>query len=232
MRGLVLEGIGLSLAGRPLLEGFDLAVAPGETVALMGPSGSGKSTLLAYLGGFLEPAFTASGRVLLRHRILNGLPPERRRLGFLFQDPLLFPHMSTAENLAFALPRGVRGARRGAAVEDALAAVGLEGCAAQHPAELSGGQRARAALMRALLAEPQALLLDEPFTGLDRALRADVRALVLRHAVERGLPVLLVTHDHEDAAAAVRTLTPFKHPMGWTAQNGSSRGNPPRAGGH
>ncbi|MCB1882760.1 MAG: ATP-binding cassette domain-containing protein [Geminicoccaceae bacterium] len=206
---LVLEGVGLRQEGRVLLQGLDLAVAPGEAVALMGPSGSGKSTLLAHLAGMLPPAFRAEGRVRLGERVLDGVAPERRRLGLLFQDPLLFPHMDVAGNLAFALPRRHRGGARTRAVQDALAAVGLEGFGRRHPPSLSGGQRARAALVRALLAEPLALLLDEPFASLDRALRDETRALVLGRARAKGLPVLLVTHDEADAAAADRVLKPF-----------------------
>ncbi len=208
-RGLALRGLGIEAGGRPLLEPLDLDVAPGEAVALMGPSGAGKSTLLACLAGFLGPAFEARGEVTLNGRRLDTVAPERRRLGLLFQDALLFPHMNVFDNLAFAVPRRCRGPARRAAVEAALKAVGLEGLGARRAHAISGGQRARAALMRTLLAEPEALLLDEPFAGLDRPRRADVRALVLDAARARGLPVLLVTHDQEDAAAAGRTLMPF-----------------------
>ena len=208
-RGLALRGLAIEAGGRPLLEPLDLDVAPGEAVALMGPSGAGKSTLLACLAGFPGPAFKARGEVVLNDRRLDTLPPERRRLGLLFQDALLFPHMNVFDNLAFAVPRRCRGPGRRAAVEAALEAVGLEGLGSRRAHAISGGQRARAALMRTLLAEPEALLLDEPFAGLDRPRRADVRALVLDAARERGLPVLLVTHDPEDAAAAGRTLMPF-----------------------
>ena len=207
---LILEGVGLGQDGRVLLQGLDLAVAPGEIVALMGPSGSGKSTLLAHLAGMLPPAFRAEGRVRLGERSLDGMAPERRRLGLLFQDPLLFPHMDVAGNLAFALPRRYRGEARQRTVAEALGAVGLEGFGPRQPASLSGGQRARAALVRALLAEPMALLLDEPFVSLDRALRDEIRALVLGQARTKGLPVLLVTHDEADATAADRVLRPFR----------------------
>ena len=169
----------------------------------MGPSGSGKSSLLSHLCGTLAPAFVARGRLWLDGRALDGLPPEQRRLGILFQDDLLFPHLSVGENLAFALPAAVRGrmARR-KRVEQALAEADLAGMAARDPATLSGGQRARVALLRTLLAEPRALLLDEPFAKLDLALRERVRRFVLDHARAAGLPSLLVTHDPADAAAA------------------------------
>ena len=134
---------------------------------------------------------------------LDALPPERRRTGILFQDDLLFPHLSVGGNLAFALPPGVRGrTERRARIERALSDADLAGFADRDPATLSGGQRARVALMRTLLAEPRALLLDEPFGRLDAALRDEIRRFVFDHARSRGLPVLLVTHDEAEAQAA------------------------------
>ena len=205
-RGLRLDRLRISRGGAELVA-LDMAVAPGETVAVMGPSGAGKSTLLAAIIGALDPVFALSGRVLLDGRDVTGLTTEERRIGILFQDALLFPHLSVGANLAFGLRRGVRGrAERVARVEAALEEVGLAGFAERDPATLSGGQRARAALMRMLLSEPAALLLDEPFSGLDRARRARTRDLVLEVARRRMLPVLLVTHDSEDAAAGTRIV--------------------------
>jgi putative thiamine transport system ATP-binding protein len=121
----------------------------------------------------------------------------------LFQDDMLFPHLSVGENLAFALPRSVRPRRaRRARIDAALSEAGLEGFAGRDPATLSGGQRARVALMRTLLAQPLALLLDEPFNKLDRDLRQRVRRFVFDHARRSALPTLLVTHDPADAEAA------------------------------
>jgi putative thiamine transport system ATP-binding protein len=182
---------------------MDSTIRPGEVVTVMGPSGSGKSTLLAFIAGFLDAAFTAGGTVLIGGQAITGLPPDRRRIGILFQDDLLFPHLSVGQNLAFGLDRnGGSRAERREAVERALTGAGLEGFAARDPATLSGGQKARVALLRTLLAGPRALLLDEPFGKLDRALRQDFRRFVFDHARQRGLPVLLVTHDEEDARAA------------------------------
>jgi putative thiamine transport system ATP-binding protein len=178
----------------------------------MGPSGCGKSSLLSWLCGTLEPAFATSGRILLDGVEVQGLPPERRRIGILFQDDLLFPHLSVGENLAFALPASVRGRRdRRARIEAALREADLAGFARRDPATLSGGQRARVALMRTLLAEPRALLLDEPFGKLDSQLRQRVRRFVLDHARESGLPSLLVTHDPADADAAGGPVVGFPH---------------------
>lgn len=201
--GLVLRDISISIDDAALLDGLDLTVPPGDVVTVMGPSGSGKSTLLAYVAGFLDKAFTARGDVLLDGARITALPVQQRRLGILFQDDLLFPHLSVGANLAFGLDSSVRGRRaRRERVEEALAQAGLAGFYERDPATLSGGQRARAALMRTLLASPRALLLDEPFSKLDRPLRKDIRAFVFGHARALGLPTLLVTHDHEDADAA------------------------------
>jgi putative thiamine transport system ATP-binding protein len=200
---LRLERVRITLAARTLIDGLDLQVAPGECLTVMGASGSGKSTLLAYLSGTLAPAFEASGRVCIGDVDITRLAPERRGVGILFQDDLLFPHMSVGANLAFALPADVRGrGARDAQIGAALAEAGLAGLQDRDPATLSGGQRARVALMRTLLAWPRVLLLDEPFNKLDARLRNDFRAFVFDHARERALPVLLVTHDEQDARAA------------------------------
>lgn len=203
MRGLRIERLCLRVQGRSLVENLDLVIEPGEITTLMGPSGCGKSALLSWICGTLEPAFDASGRIWLDGTAIGALPPERRRVGILFQDDLLFPHLSVGENLMFALPRRVRGRReRRRRAEAALEEADLTGFADRDPATLSGGQRARVALMRTLLAEPAALLLDEPFGKLDVELRQRVRRFVFDHAREAELPTLLVTHDPADAQAA------------------------------
>jgi putative thiamine transport system ATP-binding protein len=197
---LQLDGVAIRLGGTTLLE-IEARVPAGEVLTVMGPSGSGKSTLLSFLTGTLPPGFAARGRVRLGERDLTDLPTHARGLGILFQDDLLFPHLSVAGNLAFGLPQGQRRDRR-ARIADALAEVGLAGFGPRDPATLSGGQRARVTLMRTLLARPGALLLDEPFSRLDAALREQTRAMVFDTARSRGLPVILVTHDAEDAHAA------------------------------
>lgn len=196
---LQLQDVRLSLRGTLLLA-LDADVCGGEIVTVMGPSGAGKSSLLAWLAGFLAPAFSASGTVLLDGRNVLALPAEQRRIGLLFQDPLLFPHLSVGGNLRFALPAGKQD--KDARVQAALVAVGLEGYAARDPDTLSGGQKSRVALQRLLLSEPHAVLLDEPFSRLDASLRREVRALVFSTLQRAGLPTLMVTHDPEDAEAA------------------------------
>ncbi|WP_306117342.1 MULTISPECIES: ATP-binding cassette domain-containing protein [unclassified Roseitalea] len=200
--GLRLADVRITLDGRPLVAA-DHAIAPGEVLTVMGPSGSGKSTLLAFIGGFLDPAFTAHGRIWCAGRDITDEPPQARHAGLLFQDPLLFPHMSVGGNLVFALPQHVRPvARRKERAAEALADVGLAGFFDRDPDTLSGGQKARVALARVLVSEPAFMLLDEPFSKLDAGLRAQIRRLVFDRARAMRLPVLLVTHDQADADAA------------------------------
>lgn len=187
----------------PLFPPLTLSVASGQVGTIMGPSGIGKSTLLDAVGGHLAPGFSMTGSVVLNGRTLDGLPPEDRKIGLLFQDAALFPHLSVGDNLAFGLAPRIRGRQaRRAAVARALEEAGLGGMERRDPATLSGGQRVRVALMRSLLAEPLALLLDEPFSRLDADLRAEMRAFTFAHLQERAIPALMVTHDPEDAEAA------------------------------
>ncbi|OAN69706.1 ABC transporter ATP-binding protein [Rhodobacteraceae bacterium EhC02] len=200
--GLRLDLLTITLGDRRLVD-LDECIAPGEILTVMGPSGSGKSTLLSVLIGQPDQGFDVSGRVLLDGQDLQGMGPQARRIGLLFQDDLLFPHLSVGENLGFALPASVRGrAAREARIAAALEAADLAGFAARDPATLSGGQRARVALMRCLLSAPRALLLDEPFSRLDADLRRQMRDFVFGRVRAEGIPAILVTHDLEDALAA------------------------------
>lgn len=199
---LTLDHLTITLGPRRLVA-LTLSIKAGEVATIMGPSGSGKSTALAAITGTLAPEFTRTGRILLNGKDISEEPTRRRGIGLMFQDPVLFPHLSVGGNLAFALPAHVRGrAARQARIEEALASAGLKGHADRDPATLSGGQKARVALLRTLLAEPSALLLDEPFSRLDADLRAQIRAFTFDRARQAGIPTLLVTHDAEDARAA------------------------------
>jgi putative thiamine transport system ATP-binding protein len=200
-KGLSLRDVTITKGGVPLLS-VNHDIAPGEVLTVMGPSGVGKSTLLAFITGTLAPDFAASGEVWLDGHDITRSAPHQRRVGILFQEDLLFPHLSVGANLAFGLRPGGSTAARNAKIEEALDEVGLSGFADRDPATLSGGQKARVALMRMLLSEPCGLLLDEPFSRLDAALRAQVREMVFDRARARQLPVLMVTHDAEDAQAA------------------------------
>jgi putative thiamine transport system ATP-binding protein len=212
---LQLKNISLVLNGRQLIAPFSLDIADGEVVTLMGRSGSGKSSLLSYIAGDIGLPFSADGDVVLSGKALNNIPPQNRNIGRLFQDDLLFPHMTVGENLLFAIPRGAR-VEREAMMQTALARAELEGFADRAPHTLSGGQRSRVSLMRSLLAKPQAMLLDEPFNRLDRELRGTIRDYTFTHLKTRNVPTLLVTHDISDAPVGgrifeINTLGEIKH---------------------
>ena len=213
MSALRLDGVTLDIDGKALFEPLSFAVEPGNVTSVVGPSGSGKSSLLAYLCGILAAEIQGRGAVYTGDKELTHLATERRALGLLFQDSLLFPHLSVGGNLLFGLRAKQSRATRRQRVNEALASVGLEGFAERDPATLSGGQKSRVALLRVLLAKPRALLLDEPFSALDDDSRARVRSLVFAEAQRLGLPTLLVTHDMEDVAAAGGDVIELRHPQ-------------------
>jgi putative thiamine transport system ATP-binding protein len=182
-----------------LLRDLHLHIAPGTVHTLMGDSGSGKSSVLAAVCGTLAPALRWEGEIHLNGQRIDSLPTRARRVGILFQEDLLFAHMTVRENLLFAVPAGPQAAREALAAQ-ALADVEMAAFLQADPATLSGGQRARVSLARALLAQPQALLLDEPFSKLDASLRQRMRDLVFGLVRQRQIPALLVTHDAADVA--------------------------------
>ena len=194
-----------NLTLQPLLREVNFSVERGEILTLMGPSGSGKSSLFAWMVGALSTDFHAQGELWLDGERLDSRPVEKRGIGILFQDALLFDHFSVGQNLMLALPAHVRTARR-EQVEQALANAGMAGFYASDPATLSGGERARISLLRALLAQPQALLLDEPFSRLDKKLRETFRAWVFGQVRVLDIPVVLVTHDEDDIPADGRVI--------------------------
>lgn len=198
---LTVSQLALTAQGRTqtLIANLVLDVAPGTVHTVMGASGSGKSSLLAAVCGTLAPEFSFSGQIVLNGRNIEVLPTHARRVGILFQDDLLFAHMTVRENLLFAVPPGLKAVRE-ERVRQALSDLELPDFANADPATLSGGQRSRVALMRALLAQPEALLLDEPFSRLDSALRERMREFVFETVRRLGIPTLLVTHDAQDVA--------------------------------
>lgn len=190
-----LRGVWHRYGTAPTLLGFDLCVHEGEVVCLLGPSGCGKTTALRIAAG-LEPV--DDGTVLIDGDTVSTaaemLPPERRKLGLVFQDYALFPHMTISQNVGFGLRGGGDG--RIAAV---LEQVGMSAYARSYPHELSGGQQQRVALARALAPNPHGILMDEPFSGLDARLRESVRDRTLHILKQSGAAVLMVTHDAEEA---------------------------------
>ena len=183
--------------GVEALRDVNLAFPQGQLTTLLGPSGCGKTTLLRILAGLAEPD---GGRVTIRGRDVTRTPAYERRIGLVFQNYALFPHMTVRDNIAFGLDaRGVRGATAGARIEQTLALLQLTGLERRYPRQLSGGQQQRVALARALVLEPDVLLLDEPLSNLDARLRQEVRDEI--RAVQRalGITTVFVTHDQEEA---------------------------------
>ena len=179
------------------LDDLDLTVRRDELFVLLGASGSGKTTLLRALAGFVRPE---AGRIVLNGTDMTALPPHRRPVNTMFQSYALFPHMSVAANIGFGLrQQGVSRAETSRRVAAMLALVRLQGYGARRPAELSGGQQQRVALARSLAPHPALLLLDEPLSALDEALRMETRAELVRLRRELGISFVLVTHDQEEA---------------------------------
>lgn len=192
-------GVGKRFGRTVAVADVSLDVAHGEIVALVGPSGCGKSTLLMLLAGLLEPdagTISVGGRVVAGPRAW--VPPEQRRVGVVFQDAALFPHLRVADNVAFGLGRGPA---RAARVAELLELVELPGLGSRYPHELSGGQQQRVALARALAPRPQVVLFDEAFGNLDSGLRSSVREATLRALHGSGAAGVFVTHDQAEALA-------------------------------
>jgi iron(III) transport system ATP-binding protein len=236
---IVLRGVEKAYGPVRAVRPATLAVARGELFAVLGPSGCGKTTLLRLIAGFERPD---AGSIEVGGEPQAGegrwVPPERRRIGMVFQDYALFPHLTVAENICFGIDGATRALRRRQGLDPrakgALELVGLQHKAERYPHELSGGERQRVALARALAPEPAVVLLDEPFSSLDASLRAGLRREVELILREAGASAVLVTHDQEEAlsladriavmrdGAVVQTGTPeeiYHRPLDrWTAQ--------------
>ncbi len=194
---LEVSGVTRRIAGLDVVDRASFDVADGELVVIVGPSGCGKSSLLRAIAG-LDPI--AAGRVVLDGRDVTALPPEKRRIGLVFQDHALFPHRRVDQNIAFGLTHLDR-AGRARRVDELLELVRLPGVGKRYPHELSGGEQQRIALARALAPDPAVVLLDEPFASLDPSLRDDVRTDVIEALRLRNAAAVLVTHDREEALA-------------------------------
>jgi iron(III) transport system ATP-binding protein len=214
--GLEVVGLHKSFGPQAVLAGVDLVVPDGSFTAILGPSGSGKTTLLRLVAGFDRPD---SGRISLGDRVVDGdgrhVPSERRRIGYVPQEGGLFPHLTVEANIRFGLSR----AERRRSVGDLVDLVGLGDLTQRYPHQLSGGQQQRVALARALAIRPELVLLDEPFSSLDAALRASVRDDVRRVLAEAGTTALLVTHDQDEALSLADQLAVLR--SGRIVQGGS-----------
>ena len=212
--------ISVNPTGRsPPSNSISLNVAPGEFLALLGPSGSGKSTLLMGMAGFDTPT---SGHILIDDVDCTHVPPHRRNIGMVFQNYTLFPHLSVRDNVAFPLKmRGFARAARHAEAERALETVRLAGFSKRMPNQLSGGQQQRVALARAIVYRPRLLLMDEPFSALDKKLREEMRLETKRLHAELGMTVVFVTHDQEEALTMADRVAVLK--SGKIQQIGAAR---------
>ena len=212
---------------QPLFAPLSFRIAPGEVLTLMGPSGCGKSTVLNALAGHPSADFSYHGDYYYQQQRLNDLPAEQRHIGILFQDDLLFPHLNVWENLAIALPNHITKSQRKQQALATLTSLDLSALADKHPEQISGGQRARISMMRMLLAEPAVILLDEPFSKLDKSLRVDFRRWVFAQTQRLGLPVLMVTHDEADVPANGRCLHwPWQSDSDLATQTAPYKDNP------
>ena len=196
----------LTRNGSLLLPSCSFTIEKGDVLSVMGPSGCGKSTLLSVIAGHLANDFQFSGDIHVNNNRINALASHERKVGILFQEDLLFPHLCIWENLAFALPNQVKGSQRKHEAMNALSSVQLEALANVFPGQVSGGQRARISLVRMLLAKPDVALLDEPFSKLDQTLRIQFRDWVFEQLAKAHIPTLLVTHDPDDIPTNSQTM--------------------------
>ncbi|WP_254216933.1 ABC transporter ATP-binding protein [Synechococcus sp. CCY 9618] len=194
---LRLDNLTRRIGGRAIIDGVDLAVAPGECLALLGPSGCGKSSVLRLIAGLDTPD---AGRILLEGDDITRKPPQRRQVALVFQSYALYPHLNVSRNLSLGMEiRGVPAQEREREVTSVLAMLQLTELAQRLPAELSGGQRQRVALARALLRHPRVFLLDEPMSNLDAQLREELRPQLRSILCAGSAPVIYVTHDQQEA---------------------------------
>ena len=209
MGSLSFEGLGKSYGEVEVVRDVSLTIAEGEFVSLLGPSGCGKTTILRMVAGLVEPS---RGRILIGRDDVTTLPPNKRGLGLVFQSYALFPHMTVADNVAYGLTvKRMPKAEAYQKAEQGLELVGLKGFGNRLPSELSGGQQQRVAVARAIVLEPEVLLLDEPLSNLDAKLRRHVREEIRQIQQRLGLTAVYVTHDQEEAMAVSDRIIVMKN---------------------
>ncbi|WP_223066934.1 ABC transporter ATP-binding protein [Paenibacillus caui] len=209
MSQLTLERLSKTFRGVEVLQDVFLQAEQGEFICLLGPSGSGKSTILRMIGGFETPD---AGTISLAGEQIQALPPNRRNIGFVFQDYALFPHLSVEENIAFGLKcKKTEKAEMAERIRSVLKLVGLTGLEKRYPKQLSGGQQQRVAIARAIALRPLLLLLDEPLSNLDAKLRRQIRLEMRELQKELGITTIMVTHDQEEAMTMGDRIAVLQH---------------------
>ena len=204
-----LKNVQLSFSEKPLFSSFNLSIKRGEIRLLQAESGAGKTSLLRWIAGIPDTGLMAKGAIFLNGKDITYVPAEKRKIGILFSEPLLFPHLSIAENLGVGLASSVRGKQRKEIIKNSLNKAGLCDLTTQDPLSLSTGQQARVGLLRALLSEPELLLLDEPFSSLDEDVRESMITYVLSEIKRLNIPVLIVSHDPRDHLLSSNPVTRF-----------------------
>lgn len=203
---LIITDAAMGFAGKSLFGPVSLKVSGGEIALLQAPSGAGKSTFLHWICGTPPAELRATGRITLKGKDITRLAPEERQIGIMFQEALLFPHLTVGDNLAFGIPGSVPRRDRQRRISETLQRIGMPDMADRDPMTLSGGQKARISLMRSLMAEPRAILLDEPFSSLDPQTREEFSTFIRQEIEARRLPAVLVSHDPRDQDMATGAL--------------------------
>lgn len=193
------QNVQLSFSNTPLFAPFNLTIQKGEICLLQSESGTGKTSLLRWIAGISDKQMHAEGKIFLNGTEITEFPAEQRRIGILFSEALLFPHLTVAENIGIGVASSIRGKKRRDLITNSLIKAGLAGIEKQDPLTLSTGQQARIALLRTLLSEPALLLLDEPFSNLDKDIRKTLVSYVLTEIKRLNIPALMVSHDPRDA---------------------------------
>ena len=188
-----------------LIENLNIKIENGEILCVFGESGVGKSSLINVISGVHDENFSFEGEIRLNGKNLNNTPTEKRKIGLLLQDGTLFPHLTVEQNLFFGMNKSLKRSEKNNLIIEYLDKANMSGFQDRYPNSLSGGQKARVACLRAILSEPDALLLDEPFSSLDPSQRYSFRQFVIKHVKKANIPCLLVTHDEGDKVISDKT---------------------------
>ena len=183
---------------KPFIENLNIKVNNGKILTIFGSSGIGKSSLINVIAGVSENNLLFTGEIILNNKKITNILPEKRKIGLLLQDGVLFPHLNVEQNLIFGIKKNLTNKEKYLLINEHLINANMEGFENRYPNTLSGGQKARIACLRAILSEPAALLLDEPFLSIDPEQRNSFRLFVVNQIREKKIPCILVTHDESD----------------------------------